>query len=112
MKLFLALFIFIALTIIHNIFCKPAISDSNNDYKNYLRLKQINEHCNKTLSQTKPQFDKLVLFIIDALRIDFVPTIQNHDAQQRMPYLEEKMKNNGIIYILNLIKLIILLNKN
>ena len=69
----------------------------NHKYGEYLLLKQ---HCNKTLSQASPKFTKLVLIIIDALRIDFLPSIKNSDySTPRMPYLEQITKIHGILFI-------------
>ena len=65
-------------------------------YGQYLYLEN---HCNKTLSQASPKFTKFVLIIIDALRVDFVPSIQNADyASPRLPYMEQLVKTHGIYF--------------
>lgn len=62
-------------------------------YGQYLYL---DKHCNKTITDSKPKFTKLVLIIIDALRVDFVPSIMEPDySTPRLPYLEQLLKTHG-----------------
>ena len=57
----------------------------------------LSSQCSLTRLKSKPKFTKLVLIIIDALRIDFLPTILGgKNAKQRMPYLERLYQSNGI----------------
>ncbi|KAH9391657.1 hypothetical protein TYRP_022675, partial [Tyrophagus putrescentiae] len=80
-------------------------------YSTFLRL---SSYCEKTLKESEPQFSKLVIVLIDALRVDFLPTVAhslenrlNHDHKTRektsspppvprMPWLEEKVITSGI----------------
>lgn len=63
-------------------------------YGQYLYL---DKHCNKTITDSKPKFTKLVLIIIDALRVDFVPSIMEPDySTPRLPYLEQLLKTHGM----------------
>ena len=65
-------------------------------YGQYLYLEK---QCNKTLSKFSPKFTKLVLIIIDALRVDFVPSIHNPDyASPRLPYMEQLVKTHGMLH--------------
>lgn len=62
-------------------------------FDNYL---QINDQCQFERLKSRPKFSKLVLIIIDALRIDFLPTILGgQKAKARMPCLEKLYQTNG-----------------
>ena len=81
---------------------------SPNRYSTFLRL---SSYCESTLKESEPQFSKLVIVLIDALRVDFLPTVAHslenrpkHDRQKRekipppvprMPWLEEKVITSG-----------------
>lgn len=61
-----------------------------------LDVKNIQNHCN---SRPKTVFPKMVLIIIDALRADFIPSIQFNPAlakTHRMPFVEKVLNTNGI----------------
>ena len=74
---------------------------------NEISFKQIDNHCQNQLSESmaKPLFNKMVLIVIDALRHDFIPSIDRkavrngrhtNSGDQRMPFTEQLMKTNGI----------------
>lgn len=70
----------------------------NHDYSIYLYLQ---DHCNQTLAKSRPKFNKFVLFIIDALRVDFVRSIVGENQHEQsldplLPYTEKVMQTNGI----------------
>ncbi len=81
---------------------------SPNRYSTFLRL---SSYCESTLKESEPQFSKLVIVLVDALRVDFLPTVAHslenrpkHDRQKRekipppvprMPWLEEKVITSG-----------------
>ena len=67
---------------------------------------QIDDLCRKEFTQSRadPLFKKLVLIVIDALRHDFIPSIDHKKSvrsdgrkgvPKRMPFTEEIMKTNG-----------------
>ena len=51
------------------------------------------EYCQQN---NRPLFDSLAIFIIDAMRIDFVPTIENPQAKPKWKFLENLAKTNGL----------------
>lgn len=56
----------------------------------------ISRTCKLDQLKSKPKFTKLVLIIIDALRVDFLPTILGgKNAKAKMPYLEKLYQTNG-----------------
>lgn len=56
----------------------------------------LDRHCTQTLQARKPMFDKMALFIIDALRIDFVPTVIARGLNEpKIPYMERTLKQHG-----------------
>lgn len=56
----------------------------------------LDRHCTQTLTARKPMFDKMALFIIDALRIDFVPTVIARGLNEpKIPYMERMLKQHG-----------------
>ncbi len=65
---------------------------------NDLKYKQIESYCENEWSQksNKPLFNKMVLVVIDALRADFIPSIDDKSVHnKRMPFTESIMKTNG-----------------
>lgn len=62
----------------------------------YERYRFLNQHCNQTLTKSVPKFTKLVLFIIDAFRSDFVSSISNNDRfVDSLPYMKQLMHSHG-----------------
>ena len=70
------------------------------EVKEYENIEQPSHfmYIEKYCTQTKfsPRFKKLILFIIDALRSDFVPTLKNINETARLPFLEQTMQTNGL----------------
>jgi hypothetical protein len=65
---------------------------------NDVKYKQIESHCQKLWSHksNKPLFNKMVLVVIDALRADFIPSIDYKSVHnKRMPFTESIMRTNG-----------------
>lgn len=88
------------------------ISSSSNKFSNrYSTFLRLSSYCESTLKESEPQFSKLVIVLVDALRVDFLPTVAHslenrpkHDRQKRekipppvprMPWLEEKVITSG-----------------
>ncbi|XP_075677893.1 uncharacterized protein LOC113789903 [Dermatophagoides pteronyssinus] len=75
----------------------------NYDYSIYINLQ---DYCDQTLATSRPKFNKFVLFIIDALRVDFVKSIIGEEQRKQsphqqsidplLPYTEKVMQTNGI----------------
>ena len=68
--------------------------DGESEREQYSRFMFLDDYCNRT--STPPRFKKLILFIVDALRVDFVPTIQNSKSKPRLPFLEQTIRTNGV----------------
>ncbi|CAG2171590.1 unnamed protein product, partial [Oppiella nova] len=71
------------------------------------KYKAIDGYCARRVTKgaTKPLFNKMVLVVIDALRHDFIPSIddkrsvqkgRNSGAKHRMPFTETIMQTNGV----------------
>lgn len=64
-------------------------------YSIYLYLE---DYCTRTINQSTPKFDKFILFVIDAFRMDFVHSLSgnfNYYSDPMLPYMEKIMKTNG-----------------
>lgn len=82
---------------------------------NDLKYKQIHSYCQNLWSQksNKPLFNKMVLVVIDALRADFIPSIDDKSVHnKRMPFTESIMKTNGNRSVGSLFHLINVLKKD
>lgn len=73
-----------------------------NAYSNKLFSQQygqylfLDKHCSKIISESKPKFTKLVLFVIDAFRADFVSSISSNKLySSSLPYMKQMMQSHG-----------------
>lgn len=72
-------------------------------YSIYLYLE---DYCTRTINQSTPKFDKFILFVIDAFRMDFVQSLSgnfNYYSEPMLPYMEKVMKTNGNYFLTRIV---------